>query len=41
MDRFAHLIVAAARQAEPDAGLEIAQGAGPGRRRDRDRDRRA
>ena len=40
MDRFAHLIVAAARMAEQDAGLEIAKAAGPDRRRDRDGDRR-
>ena len=39
MDRFAHLIVAAARQAEKDAGLDDREGAGPRRRRGRDRDR--
>ena len=33
MDRFAHLIVAAARQAEADSGLEVDEGARPGRRR--------
>ena len=41
MDRFAHLIVGAARQAEKDSGLEIEKEAGPCRRRDRHRDRRA
>ena len=40
MDRFAQMIVAAARQAEADSGLDIAAEAGPRRRVDRDRDRR-
>ena len=41
MDRFAQIIVAAARQAEADAGRGHRRGAGPGRRVDRDRNRRA
>ena len=40
MDRFTHLILAAARQADADSGLEIDEGAAPGRRLDRDRHRR-
>ena len=41
MDRFAQMIVAAARQAEADSGLDIAPEADRDRRLDRDRDRRA
>ena len=40
MDRFAQMILAAARQAEADSGVEIAAAPGPLRRFDRDRDRR-
>ena len=40
MDRFAHLIVAAARQAEADSGLDDRSRVRPHRRVDRDRDRR-
>ena len=40
MDRFAQMIVAAARQAQADAGLEIEAGVRPGRRLRRDRDGR-
>ena len=41
MDRFAQMIVAAARQAEADSGLEIATESRPDRRVGRDRDRRS
>ena len=37
MDRFAHLVVAAARQAEADSGISDRVRVGPDRRRDRDR----
>ena len=40
MDRFAQMIVAAARQAEADSGLDDRAGGRPRRRCDRDRDRR-
>ena len=41
MDRFAQMIVAAARQAEADSGLDVPPGGRADRRLDRDRDRRA
>ena len=41
MDRFAQMILAAARQAETDSGLDIAKESRSRRRLDRDRDRRA
>ena len=40
MDRFAQMILAAARQAEQDSGIDIAADAERDRRLDRDRDRR-
>ena len=40
MDRFAQMILAAARQAESDSGVDVVEGAGARRRVDRDRDRR-
>ena len=41
MDRFAHLVIAAARQAEKDSGLDIAEEDDRDRRRRRHRNRRA
>ena len=41
MDRFAQMIIAAARQAESDSGVDVSEAPDRYRRLDRDRDRRA